>query len=144
MAALQPLSKLIDYNVSTLSEQESLLLETMLFVRLCEELKEIFRKEHKNYFTVLKYTLQMENDMLEANFLPIIIRDILSTNEYTLNGIAEYTNIHEDVICEIMSGQNSNPSVSLFRRIMELHKTVKRDMYSTTLKKITTEYMRDF
>ena len=79
--------------------------------------------------------------MLEAKFIRLIIQTILSTDEYTLEGIANYTNTHEEVVHEIFCGQNPNPSAIFLRKLIELHRTVRRDLYQEITKKITSKYL---
>ena len=80
-------------------------------------------------------------DQLEANLACFILKDILSTEEYNLSGIACYTNTHEDVIHEVIEGRNINPSATLFRRCIDLHRSVRRDLYQSIMKKIAAEYL---
>jgi len=138
MTAMEPLCHLIGINSYELSRKENFFLEAELFTRICEELKEIFREEHKNYFRLMKFTVEKENTMLETYFIQLIIKDILSTGEYTLEGIANYTNIHEDIIQEVINGRNTTPSAILLRRIIELHRSIRRELYLTIMKKITS------
>ena len=79
--------------------------------------------------------------MLEANFVRLIIKDILATEEYNLKGIAYYTDTHEDVVQEVIDGRNTNPSATLLRRSIDLHRLVRRDLYHSIVKKIATEYL---
>ena len=140
MAAMEPLYRLINIEVSVLSKEEKIFLEAALFAHVCEELKEIFREQHKDFFRLMKFTEDMEDTMLEAYFVRLIIRDILSTEEYTLSGIALYTDTHEDIIEEFFSGQNTSPSALFLRRLIELHRTIRRTFYLAIMKKITSEY----
>lgn len=141
MSAIEPLCHLAGINPNKLTKEESLLLEIELFARICEELKEAFKKQHKEYFRLMKLTTEKENTMLESKFVRLIIQDILSTGEYSLEGIAYYTNTHEDIIQETYIGKNTNPSAALLRKIIELHRTVRRDLYQTIMKKIAVEYL---
>ena len=68
-----------------------------------------------------------------------MINDILLSEEYTLPGIACYTQMPEDVVNDIATGLNTNPSVKFIRRIIELHRIVRRDLYAQIMKKITIE-----
>src|SRR5438445_253063 len=129
MAATELLSHLIAIDLSKLSKKEIILLEAEFFARICEELRESFRKQHKDYFRLMKFNTEKENIMLETNFVRLIINDILSTEEYNLNGIAHYTDTHEDVVQEIIDGRNNNPSATLLRRSIDLHRSVRRDLY---------------
>src|SRR3990167_4180813 len=110
MSAMEPLCHLFGTNHRYFSKEENILLEAELFVRVCEELKFILRDNLKNYFCVLKFTTEMENAMLESNFARLILQDILSTDDYTLNGIAHYTNTHEDVGKEKTTRQKKKTS----------------------------------
>ena len=112
MSAMEPLYRLIKIDTSMLTKEENILLEVAFFTRICEELKEIFRKQHRDYFHLMKFTIEKENMMLEAKFIQLIIKDILSTEEYTLAGIAHYTDTYEDVVQEVLIGRNTNPSAS--------------------------------
>ncbi|EKD71812.1 MAG: hypothetical protein ACD_46C00091G0004 [uncultured bacterium] len=141
MAAMELLCHLVGINLSKFSREETLLLEAELFVRICEELKEVFRKQHRDYFRLMKFTIEKENIMLEANFVRLIIKDILATEEYNLKGIAYYTDTHEDVVQEVIDGRNTNPSATLLRRSIDLHRLVRRDLYHSIVKKIATEYL---
>lgn len=141
MPAIEPLCKLIGINPHLLSKEEYLILEADLFIRIYDELKEFFREQYKNYFSLMRFNIEMENAMLESNFARLIIRDILSTEEFTLVGIAQYTDTHEDVIDEVTAGRNTNPSVTFFRKIIEIHRMVRCDIYNVIIKKIAAEYL---
>lgn len=124
-----------------LSQKEILILEANLFSKTCDSLKEIHRERYKNYFRVLKLNNEKENSMLDGNFMQCILKDILSTEEYTLSGIAYYTNTCEEVIYEIALGKNVNPSLFLARKIMDIHKSVRPELYKEILKKALLEEM---
>lgn len=70
-----------------------------------------------------------------------VIRDILSTEEYSLSGIASHTHIPEEVLSDIVSGMNPNPTFELSRKLFELHMTVRRDLYDKIVRKIISEYI---
>ena len=141
MPALKPLCYLMRIQPDSLTKEENTLLEIELFTRIHEELKEIFKQQYKEYFRLLKFTLEKEDTMIETKCMRLIIQDILSTNEYDLNGIAYYTNTHEEVIQEIYMEQNTNPSSILLRKIIELHRVVRHDLYLQIAKKIASKYL---
>lgn len=141
MSATEPLCRLLGISTSMFTREENILLEAELFTRICEELKEIFREQHRDYFRLMKFTIEKENAMLEANFVRLIIKDILSTEEYNPSGVAYYTNTHEDVIHEVVDGRNTNPSATLLRRSIDLHRSVRRDLYDALMKKIAMKYL---
>ncbi len=119
-----------------LSKQEQLVLEAGLFLRICDELKEIMRSNNKDYFKILKISNKKEKEMIETNFIRCIINDIISTEEYTLPGVAYYTNTPEDVIVDVVSGQNTSPTLSLSQKIINLHQAVRPQLYSRIFDKI--------
>ena len=139
MPAIPPLSYLIGINPQKLSKKENLFLEAALFISLCDFLKKQFREQYKTYFKLMNFTIEMEKAMLEAHFMQLIIRDILMTGDYNLQGIAYYTNIPEDVICEVAEGRNTNPSALFLQKVLFLHREVRRDLYQTLIKKIIEE-----
>lgn len=136
MSAIEPLSHLIGISHVKLTLEENFLLEAELFSCICEELREAFRNHYKEFFCLMKYTNEMENGMLDSELVRLIIQDILLTEEYTIHGIAYYTDIHEDVIQELYTGQNSDPSAKVFRKIVELHRNVRKDLYLEITKKL--------
>ena len=140
MSAMEPLSYLIGFSTKNLSKEENFILEAVLFTYTCDELREIYRNKYKEYFQLMKYTIEQENTMLENNFVRLIIRDILFSEEYTLDGIALYTDTPQDIIQEIFSGYNISPSAKLLRRIIELHRSVRRDLYHAVIKKMIVKY----
>jgi len=141
MSAIEPLCHLIGVDPNTLTKEENILLEIELFTRICEELMEVFREQNREYFRLMKFTIEKENKMLESKFIRSIIQDILSTQEYNLEGIAHYTDSHEDVIQEVYTGQNQSPSATLLRKIVELHRVVRYDLYMQITKKIISKYL---
>lgn len=141
MAAMEPLCHLIGINSKKFSKEEFKLLEAEIFIRIYDELKEIFRKKYKDFSYLIKLTINQENTMLEKNFTQIILNDILSTEEYTLQGIAHYTDIPEDVIHELASGLNTKPLVTCLRKVIELHRLVRRELYQSIGKKIRDSYL---
>ena len=74
--------------------------------------------------------------MLEANFLRYIIHDLLSIEAYSLQGIAYHANVPEEIIYEVASGCNTNPSLTLSRKIIDLHRQVRGDWYDDVIKRI--------
>lgn len=139
MSATKLLCQTLGVNPGVLSKEENGILEADLFTRICEELKGIFKIEYRDYFRVLKLNTEMENTMMEFNLARFVINDILSTEEYSLPGIAYYTYKPEDVIFEVATGKNTDPSSSLLRKIIELHRSVRPELYREIMKKILIE-----
>jgi hypothetical protein len=112
MPALKLLCQSVGVNPQELSKEENLMLEHILFAHVCEELKDVFKSQYKNYFRIIKYTL---------------------------SGIACYTQTPEDVILEIVTGRNFDPSASLLRKIVELHRSIRPELYREIIKKLAIE-----
>jgi hypothetical protein len=139
MSAIKLLCHLAEVNPSIFSRDENLILEADLFIHICEELKKIYKIQSKDYFRIMKFNAEMENAMIETNFVRGVLNDILSTEEYSLPGVAQYTYAPEDVIYEIATGKNTDPSASLLRKIIELHRSVRPNLYRDIVKKIMDE-----
>ncbi len=141
MSAVEPLCRLMGIEPSQLSREEYYILEAELFYNICEELKEIFKVRHKEYFHLFKFTTEKEAQMLDQNFLRFFINDILLTEEYTFEGFANYVNAHTDVIHEVMAGRNTNPSAALLQKTIGLHRLLNRDLYKIIMQRIIQKYL---
>ncbi|MDR3478615.1 MAG: hypothetical protein P4M14_11360 [Gammaproteobacteria bacterium] len=141
MAATEPLCQIVGISSTTLSRAENYIIEVELFVRVCEELKRLIKSQNKDYYRLMKLSAEMENEMLDEILIRHVINDILVTEEYSLEGIACYTHTPEDAICDILAGKNPAPSLPLSRKIIELHRTVRPNLYREIMKKITSEYL---
>lgn len=134
MSAVEPFCN--SFKLSNIESKELCILEANLFIGICRELKEIFKAQNTAYFKLVKFDLEKENRMLEENFIRFVINDILSTEAYSLAGIACYTDTPHDVIYELAIGRVTNPSYSLVRKIIELHRSVRIDLYNMLIAKI--------
>lgn len=141
MAAIELLCHLIRINTSKFLKEEIFIIEAEIFSRLCEAIKEFFRKKYKDYFHLIKLTTEKEDAMLDNMFIRLVIEDILSTKEYSIQGIAYYTGMPEDVIQDVINGCNTNPSARLLRRSIDLHRLVRRELYQSIMKKIATDLL---
>src|SRR3990167_2241620 len=141
MSAREPFYYLIGINSNQLSKEEYFLLEAELIVRLCNELKEFFRKKYKSYFHLMKFSETMEDSMLETNLVRLITNDILSTEEYDLNGIAYYADTPGEVIQEMIDVRNTRPSAIFLLRIINIHRSVRRDLYDEMINKIINQLL---
>ena len=138
MSAVEPLYKLLNTNTNTkkLTRVENEVLEVGLFLHMYQELTELFRIDAKKYFELMKFDKEKEDSMLESNFIRNIIRDVVSIGEYSLEGIAHSTNIPEEVVIEMALGRNDNPSLYVSRKLMELHKSIRVDLYRGILNRV--------
>ena len=140
MRIYNSLSQMADIELASFSKVERIFIEAELFAGLCEGLKDFFKAQFKDYFSVMNFNMNMENEIMEVNFVRCIINDILATEEYALQGIAYYTSMPEEVIYEVAIGKNVDPSSSLLRKIMELDRTLRPELYRTIMKKIIVEH----
>ncbi len=127
-----------------LSKHEKTLLEAEIFVRTCDEVKNIIKTQHEGYFRLMKFDCDMEIAMIDSNFMRYIINDILITEEYSLSGIAYYTQTPEDVIYEIAAGHNPSPSIALSKKIIDIHRSVRADLYEKIIRKVLEELLTKF
>lgn len=133
MPAMDLLCHIIGINSRQFSREENLLLEAELFYQLCDRLKNLLSVQFKEYFDLIK--IEMEDFMMEANFVRCIVNDILTSEAYTLSGIALYTQMPEDIIYEVAAGCNAHPSLYLSRKLIELHRSVRPELYKEIMKK---------
>ena len=124
-----------------LSQAEKLLLEIALLTRIYYELSEIFKSRHKEYQRLIKSNPDQEGNMYSIKFMQEMIKDILSTEEYSLAGIATHTHIPEEVLSDVAAGVNTHPTFELSRKLFELHMGVRRDLYDKIMRKIASEYL---
>ena len=141
MPAIEPFCRLLRIDILKLPREEVLILEAEIFIRLYKELNEIFRSYYKNYFNLLKFNKEMEDTVLEAEFIKNITKDLVTMDEYSLEGIAYHTHIPEEVIREIVLGRNTNPSLHASRKIIELHRVARFSLYHEITKKIITQHL---
>jgi hypothetical protein len=140
MAAVEPFCTLIGIDHRKISKAEFIVLEAELFLCICNFLKEYFRVQFSYYDRIMNFTLMMEEEMLETNFAKLILNDILLTNEYTIEGIANYTGIHSDIIHDVITGVNVNPSVQVVKRAIDLHRKVRNELYQGIMKQLLDKY----
>ena len=134
MTLPDPLYKLINLPALNISKRENQLLEMVLFISIYDELRVFFDHKYKNKHRMITTPI-MENTMFEDNFIIMVIRDILASGEYSIEGIAHYTNTHPDVIQEIFLKCSSSISLNFLRKLIELHKSVRNDLYEDIIKK---------
>ena|SRR3990167_4763933 len=139
MAAMEPLCLLVGINPKKLSKDKKLLLEAEFFARIYQKLEESFRKQYKHYFHLLRFNLYKETITMEENFARSFIQNILSSGNYTLQGLAHYTNTPEEVLMEIIAGRNPYPSAVFLRKLIELDRNQRRDLYQTMMKESLEE-----
>ncbi len=141
MSRADLVSSMLGKNLDRLSSIEKILLEVKLVTHLYHELSDIFKSRYQDYQKLIKSNQGQEESMFGAKFMQEMLNDILSTQEYSLSGVANHTHIPEDVLSDIATGLNPNPTFDLSRKLFELHTTVRRDLYNQIMRKIAAEYL---
>jgi len=141
MATLEYLCRMAGVNPASLSKEENWLIEAALLNALCEELTQIYTT--KISLHTIKNYHEKENMMITSNVIPLILQDLIQSNDYTINGVATYSNVPEEVIYDIAIGNNNNPSLEVSRKIIELHRTARADLYHRVMQKITAGYVAE-
>lgn len=136
MPALEPFCTLLGIRPDKLTAMEFAFLEAELFIRICNELKEILRQKNQDYFNLMNYSIKKENRTLDLTFIRFLIQDILLSGDYDIGGISRYIDSPKDVIMEILSGYHYNPSFLFARNLIGLHRTVRPQIYKEIIKKI--------
>ena len=136
MSAMEPLSRVVGVNLCGLSLEEKFLLEADLYLAVFNEIIEMFRLQRKEYFRLLKLDINMENTMIELEFVRLLIQDILESQTYNMEGIARYTHTPEDVIYDLILKSGSNELMMFPRRLIELHRSIRPELYRDILNKI--------
>ena len=140
MSAIEPLCYALGILTKNLSKEEKLLLEAELFLKICEEISNMFKSECTEYFCLMKFNLEMENIMIESDFIRLLIKDILISEVYNLSGIALYTQTPEDVIHDLILKPTCHPILMFPRKLIELHRFIRPNLYNSIIKKIIAEY----
>ena len=140
MSAMEPLVQLIGIDPKKLSKEEYMFLEMELFTKLYEAFREYARQQYKDYFSLMHFNVKQEETMLDFSLSRLLVKDILSTEEYTIEGIAYYTNVPVEIVEEVVLGNNANPSALFVRKMMELHRLVRPMLYQCMMKKVLTGY----
>ncbi len=138
MSAMEPLCYLLPHLRNTLSKKEMFLLEAQHLLTILNEIEIRLKIKQKNYSLLTGMNNETEKTMVETQLLSEIIKDILKSGQYSIEGIAYYTNAPEEIIYDIASGLNTNPSALLLRKILGLHRSIFPDIY----KKITDKILR--
>ena len=124
-----------------LAPYEKTLLKINLITRIVRELDEIFKSQYRPYQQLFKSFTTYEENMQRTRVMQEVIKDILSTEEYSLAGISIHTHIPEEVLYDVVAGMNADPTLETSMKIFELHISVRRSLYDEIMKKIASEYM---
>lgn len=124
-----------------LSKTEKLILEIVLITHIYRKLIKVFTYPYEQYKRLIRSNQNQEHNMNNVNLVQEMLKDILATEEYTLPGIAIYTNTPIEVLIDILSGFNNKPSLVLSKSIFEIHIAVKRELYDEIMREIVAKYL---
>jgi hypothetical protein len=74
------------------------------------------------------YKFSIGNYEMDNQIIQHIIKDILETGDYTMEGIAYYTKVPFDVVCDAASGIHNQLSITSWASIVNLYLQVKPDI----------------
>jgi hypothetical protein len=78
----------------------------------------------------------MECYSMDQKIIQLVIRGILESGQYTLEGIAYYTRIPFDIILDAACGHQHELSMTAWSRIVGLYMQVRPDVSKLLLKKL--------
>jgi hypothetical protein len=121
---------------------EKCFLELFIYRYLYHELKHIFIQHDKNkpWHNQTLFT-EEEQSMIDGVLIQKLTNDLISSGEYDLHALATYTGYPEDAIFDIATGLNNNPTVKIANRIIDLHATSRKQLYTALIKKIMLKYI---
>lgn len=99
----------------------------VLKVILIRYLHQVFCELFKHKLQLNKKNSSLECYAMDSKILQLIIKGIIETGEYTLQGIAYHTRIPEDVIYDAASGISNQFSVTPWAKVVDLYLQVKPD-----------------
>ena len=141
MATVEYLCCMAGIDPKKLSKEENLLLEVVLICGVCDELVQVYKIKFPD--NIRKNFQEKEGMITHGNVINLIVQDLIKSNDYTITGVASYSNVPEEVIYDIAIGNNNNPSLEVARKIIELHKTARAELYQKVMQKITASYMTE-
>ena len=133
MSAIEPICFQQGVKPSRLSANELKILEAEYFVRICLILEKWMKKN--NEVQDIRSVKGKSGELLDGNFVRCMINDMLSAGFYTVSGLALYTGVPDDVIFDLAGGLNSDPSLRLTRKLIELHRMARPEIYRKLLGK---------
>lgn len=99
-------------------------------------LHKLFIEIFRNQIDGNQYNCAMESYAMDSLIIQGIIKGIIETGEYTLEGIAYYTQIPFDVIYDAASGIHNHFSITPWAKIANLYLQVKPEITQLLIEKL--------
>lgn len=138
-------SKLIDklilfdatgWQLNKLSQFERNIARAKRYQLLLQIARIMQEEHHKVYFDLLNLDHEVRDDMNQDNLPQFIVNDTIETGEYTIEGIALYTQTPPDVIRDIASGLLRRPSYAIMEKLLEINFSVRKPIYTKVFEKL--------
>jgi hypothetical protein len=143
MPALERLCHFVGFNANQFTKEENILLEVELYSRITHQIWKNYKAQYKDYFRIVELNVEKENLIMEMHIIRCLINDILKSETYTLSGIAYYTETPEEIIQDLMIGYKIGPVLVFTRKLIELHKLVKPELYQDIIHKLRADEPKD-
>ncbi len=117
-----------------LTQNEKTFLEMITFNYLYQQLLTTFQETFGNH---------REEFMIDGVLIQNLVNDLIASSDYSISALASYTGYPEDVIYDLASGMNLQPTLSLSTKIIELHALSRREFYSGLIRKILDKIKLD-
>lgn len=116
-------------------KSERQLLKAILLNKTHQFLAECFASHLK---LELKNHSSMESYLMDNKILQLLIQGIVDSEQYTLEGIAFYTNIPFDVIYDAACGISNHLSITTWTKIVNLYLQVKPEVAQLLSERLKT------
>ncbi len=127
---------MLNLKVNHLTKQELIIVENEIFALVVNELPRLTSDQMLNFNVSFHGIKNQEKVMPADSFLQFVLRDLVASGEYTVLGIARYTGVPEEVVFEVVAGRNTNPSWGFVRKVIDLHRLARRELYQFVVSKI--------
>ncbi|HEX2549651.1 MAG TPA: hypothetical protein VHM20_07470 [Gammaproteobacteria bacterium] len=126
-------NKIISENVFKFSDKDE---REILKVFLLNQFHQIFFELFNNQLKSDACNFSMECYAMDSKIIQLVIKSIVDTKEYTLEGISYHTHIPYDIIFDAACGINNQFSVTLWIRIVNLFMQVRPDIGNILLDRL--------
>jgi hypothetical protein len=108
----------------------------ILKVFLLSCIRQLLCELFQNNIQTDKTHSSMECYIMDSKIIQLLIQGIVETEEYTLEGIAHVTRIPFDVILDAVCGNNSQLSITVWAKIVDLYMQVKPEVAQLLFNKL--------